>query len=708
VTLIALALGCAYAFLAPPTFRADVLFHVEDKTANANANGKESLPPLTGMFDTKPSTAAEIELLKSRLVTEETVKSLHLDITASPRYMPFIGGMIAGLVNGKWGFKLPSFINLSGFAWGNESIAVSRFDTSKDFYDTTFTLIAGEGGSYVLRDKNGIAILSGHVGETVETDTADGPIALHVDKLVGEPGSRFELQRASTLGTVDRLQKALVVAETTLQSGVIRTSLEGGDPALTAAIVNSMAREFVRQDVESRSTEAEHMLAFLDQQLPGLRKELDDAEQRYNKFRNQHGTVDLGEESRLLLQQVVDNKTKLLDLQQQRAEMSQRFTANHPAVAALDAQIAALQGAAATMNRSVAVMPDTEQTALRLLRDVHVDTELYTNLLNSAQQLRVAKAGQVGDVRVVDFAETPDEPVRPKRVLAILISLGGGVLIGIMLTFFKRAMYGGVERPDELEAVLGVPVFAIVPRSQTQLRLQENVMLRRRGLHVLAQQAPEDIAVEGVRNLRTSLQLSLDHAENNIVMITGSRPDTGKSFLSVNLAALVASANKRVLIIDGDMRRGDVHSHFGIAHQPGLSDVLSGGDLASMVQRDVLPGLDVLAKGTLPSHPSELLMSKRFQTMLDELKSHYDIVIVDTPPVLAVTDSTVIGKYAGTTLLVVRHGRHPLNEIAETAKRLLNGGVSLKGVLLTDVPQEAAFLGSGYQGGYYGYDSIAG
>ena len=182
-----------------------------------------------------------------------------------------------------------------------------------------------------------------------------------------------------------------------------------------------------------------------------MRKELDDAEQRYNKFRNAHGTVDLGEESRLLLQQVVDNKTKLLDLQQQRAEMSQRFTANHPAVAALDAQIAALQGAAATMNRSVAVMPDTEQTALRLLRDVHVDTELYTNLLNSAQQLRVAKAGQVGNVRVVDFAETPDEPVRPKRVLAILISLGGGLLIGIMLTFFKRAMYGGVERPDELE-----------------------------------------------------------------------------------------------------------------------------------------------------------------------------------------------------------------------------------------------------------------
>jgi tyrosine-protein kinase Etk/Wzc len=389
--------------------------------------------------------------------------------------------------------------------------------------------------------------------------------------------------------------------------------------------------------------------------------------------------------------------------------MSLRFTPNHPMVAAIDAQIAELQGAQTNMNRSVSVMPDTEQTALRLLRDVHVNTDLYTNLLNSAQQLRMTKvAQQVGGVRVVDFAEAPDDPVRPKRALAIAIALGGGLVLGMMLTFLKRAVYHGVERPDELETMLGVPVFGVVPRSQTQLRLQENVALRRRGQHVLAHQAPQDMAVEGVRNLRTSLQLSLNHAENNVVMITGSRPDSGKSFLSVNLSALVASADKRVLIIDGDMRRGDVHSHFGIPHQPGLSDVLSGGDLRSMIQHDVLPGLDVLPKGSLHTHPAELLMSKRFETMLDELKPYYDVVIVDTPPVLAVTDATLIGKYAGTTLLVVRHGRHPLNEIIETAKRMRNGGVAMRGVLLTDVPQEGAFLGSGYQGGYYGYDSVAG
>jgi tyrosine-protein kinase Etk/Wzc len=705
ITLAALVLGTAYAFLSQPVYRADVMIQVEDK-ANNNNNGKDTLQPLSGMFDTKPTTSAEIELLRSRLVTEETVRKLHLDIAAQPRYLPIIGSLVGDLVNGKWGFSLPPFIDLAGFAWGNEQINVSRFDTPKELYGKTLTLVAGPGDTYVLNDPDGVPVLSGRVGEDARGTSSLGPVTLHVDKLVGRQGTQYELSRSSTLGTVERLQKALVVSETTLLSGIIGVSLEGRDSKLTADIVNNIARQFLQQDVDSRSAEAQHMLAFLDQQLPQLRKELDSAEQRYNTFRNSHGTVDLSEESRLLLQQVVENKTKLVDLQQQRAELSQRFTAHHPSVAALDAQIAALQGAQSVMTHNVSTLPDTEQTALRLLRDVRVDTELYTNLLNSAQQLRIVKAGQIGNVRVVDFAEAADEPVRPKRVLVILISFGVGIFVGIVVAFVRKSLYGGVERPDEIESALGVPVFAVVPRSDQQLRLQQNVMLRRQGLHVLAAQSPQDIAVEGVRSLRTSLQLSLGSAKNNVVMLTGSRPDAGKSFLSVNLAALVASAGKRVLVIDGDMRRGDVHSHFGIRHQPGLSDVLRGGDLLAAIQREVLPGLDVLTKGSLPSHPSELLMNDRFQTMLDELERNYDLVIIDTPPVLAVTDSTVIGKHAGTTLLVIRHGRHPLGEIAETVKRLQNGGVNLKGVLLTDVPQATSVLGGSYRGGYYGYESI--
>jgi tyrosine-protein kinase Etk/Wzc len=710
VTLAVTLLSVGYAFLASPVFKADAIIQVEDvqNGDNAGRGNQQQIEPLSHMFTRKAITAAEIELLKSRLVTEATVRDLHLDIAAQPRTLPVIGPLLAGLTTGKWGIKIAPFMDLGGFAWGNEKIAVARFDTPKALYGKSLTLTAGPGGTFTLNDPGGIAIASGRVGgEDVSGVSAAGPVVVHVNQLTGRPGTQFELTRSSTLDTVERLQKALRVTETAVQSGVISLTLQGQSPQLTANIVNGIARQFIKQDADRRSAEAEHTLAFLDEQLPQLRHELDAAEQRYNTFRNNHGTVDLSEESRLLLQQMVDNKTKLSDLQRQRAELSQRFTASHPAVAALDAQIAQLQGAQGQMSKSVAAMPDTEQTALRLLRDVRVDTELYTNLLNSAQQLRVVKAGQVGNVRVVDFAETPDAPVWPKRVIVILIGFVGGVFIGIVAAFVKKSLYGGVERADEIESAIGVPVFAVVPRSGLQLRLQQNVMMRRQGLHVLAAQSPQDIAVEGVRSLRTTLQLSLDQAPNNIVMLTGSRPDAGKSFLSVNLAALVASAGKRVLVIDGDMRRGEVHSHFGLRHQPGLSDVLRGADPASVIQHEALPGLDVLTKGMLPTHPSELLMSERFRDLLQVLSRRYDLVIIDTPPVLAVTDSTVIGKYAGTTLLVVRYGRHPIAEISETAKRLQTGGVNLKGVLLTDVPPAMPMLGGSYNGGYYGYESIA-
>jgi tyrosine-protein kinase Etk/Wzc len=704
VMLAVVLLGVAYAFLASPVYKADAMIQVSETNQNNNANGNgNAVQTVSQMFDTKSTTAAEIELLRSRFVVENAVRTLHLDISARPRYFPFVGGMISSIAGTRNGEPPVSW--LSGFAWGNEQITVPKFDTPKDLYDKTFTLTAGENGNYVLSDPDGVTILNGKVGQEASGSSSFGPVTLLVDKLLGEAGSKFELSRASTLGTVDDLQHRLTVAETALQSGIIAVSLEGHDSKLTSQIVNNIATRFVQQDLDTRSAEAGKTLSFLEQQLPVLRAQLDDAEQKYNTFRNKQGTVDLSEESRLLLQQVVDNKSKLMDLQQQRAELSQRFTANHPSVAALDAQIAALQSAQGGLTKNVAVLPDTEQNAVRLLRDVRVNTQLYTSLLNSAQELRVAKAGQVGNVRVVDFAEAADDPVRPKRLIVILLSAAGGLVLGIIVAFIRKSLYGGVERPEEIEKALGVRVFAIVPRSNQQLRLQQKVGARSQGLHVLAATSPEDAAVEGIRGLRTSLQLQMADARNNVVMLTGSRPDAGKSFLSVNLATLVASTRKRVLLIDGDMRRGDVHSHFGVRHMPGLSDVLMGSDIEAAVLHDVLPGVDLLTKGSLPSHPSELLMSDRMHEVLDYLKHKYDLVIIDTPPVLAVTDATVIGKHAGTSLLVVRHGRNQVEEIGETMKRLHHGGVNMKGVLLTDVPQSKLMSGSSYTN-YYGYESI--
>ncbi|RDK00798.1 polysaccharide biosynthesis tyrosine autokinase [Paraburkholderia lacunae] len=692
-----LIVGTLYAFLARPVYRADAMIQVEDSANSA----KDALGQLASIFDTKQTADAEIELIRSRLVVGQTVGSLHLDISAQPRYFPLIGAVLARHAGGNE--LAPALFGMERFAWGGEKIEVSLFNVPRESYDVRYTLVARGDDKFDLVDPDGDVVLHGRVGERVRGMESAGSVELQVARLEARPGTQFIVTRASTLITINQLQDALVIAEKTKQSGVIGVSLDGADSKRTAEIINTIATTYVQQNIDRKSAEAEHTLTFLDQQLPQLRKQLDQAEDRYNAFRNKKGTVDLTEESRLLLQQIVDSKTKLVDLEQQRIEMAQRFTPSHPGVVALAAQIASLEAQQEQLNKRVSTLPDTEQSALRLLRDVRVNTELYTNLLDSAQQLRIVKAGQVGNVRVVDYAVAGESPVKPKRPLVIVLAAVLGLVAGTVAAFVKSALFGGVENSEEIELALGLPVYAAVPHSETQVRLRQGMRRGRGGHHVLASIASHDVAIEGIRSLRTALQFGLLDAVNNVIVITGPRPEVGKSFMSVNLAAVLASGGKRVLLIDADMRRGDVHSYFGVSRQPGLSDVIAGSDVESAVLREVLPGMDLLPKGSLPPNPAELLISERFKTMLENLSSRYDIVIVDTPPLLAVTDAALIGKHAGATLMVVRHGRHPMPEILESANRLRNVGVTLKGVLFTDVPQRRL----GYGTYYYGYESSA-
>ncbi|ABE36953.1 exopolysaccharide transport family protein [Paraburkholderia xenovorans LB400] len=692
-----LIIGTLYAFIARPVYRADAMIQVED---SANAT-KDALGELASIFDTKQTADAEIELIRSRLVVGQTVQSLHLDISAQPRYFPLVGAILARHAGDNQ--LTPPLFGLVRFAWGGEKIDVSLFDVPHDRYDVRYTLVARGGDKFDLLDPDGDVVLHGQVGSVAHGSDPAGPVELRVARLEARPGTHFILSRASTLLTIDQLQNALVIAEKTKQSGVIGVSLDGADSRRTAEIINTIAATYVQQNIDRKSAEAEHTLSFLDQQLPQLRTQLDQAEDRYNAFRNQKGTVDLTEESRLLLQQIVDSKTKLVDLQQQQIEMAQRFTPSHPGVVALDAQIASLEEQQTQLNKRVSTLPDTEQSALRLLRDVRVNTELYTNLLDSAQQLRIVKAGQVGNVRVVDRAVAGEVPVKPKRALVVVLAAVLGLIAGTAAAFVKNALFGGVENSEEIEQALGLPVYAAVPHSETQVRLYQAMRRGRSGHHVLASIASHDVAIEGIRSLRTALQFGLLDAANNIIVIAGPRPEVGKSFMSVNLAAVLASGGKRILLIDADMRRGDLHGYFGVSREPGLSDVIAGLDISGAVLRDVLPNLDVLPKGLLPPNPAELLMSERFKTVLEQVSSLYDIVIVDTPPLLAVTDAALIGKNAGTTLLVVRHGRHPMAEILECTNRLRNVGVALKGVLITDVPQRRL----GYGTYYYSYESNA-
>lgn len=691
VAACVLLIGTTYAVLGTPVYRADAMIQVDDDSGAGSINDK--LGDLASLFQNKATADAEIELLRSRTVVSETVDRLHLDVSAKPHYFPLIGAAIARRSQVDNGVAA-SLLGMNSFAWGGERINVSQFDVPAEMREKNFRLRALDGERYELTDPDGAIIVRAKVGEAAIGSTAAGPVRVNVSSLLARSGTRFDLKRYSTQRTVDELQKKLDIAEKTKQSGIIGVKLDGADAPRITATINMIASLYVQRNVDRKSAQAQQMLSFLGDQLPQLRADLDQSEARYNAFREKSGAIDLDTQGKLLLQSVVDTKSHLTELQQQRADLVQRYTPSHPAVAAIDARIAELEHQQDQYESQVSGLPQTQQEALRLMRDVKVNTDLYMKLLDSTQQLRVLKAGQLGNVRTVDFAVVPEEPVRPKKLLVIPLAGALGLLIGCAIALGRRMLNRGLESPADIEHAIEVPVYAIISHSDKQITLEQSVRRNPSKPGVLAAVFPDDVAVEGLRSLRTALQFGVLKPENNIVMITGPRPGVGKSFVSVNLATVLAATGKRILLIDADMRRGNVHSYFSINSKPGLAEVLTGREPGTAIHRQVLPNLDVMMAGATPDRPSELLLREHFSATLKTLAASYDMVIIDSPPVLAVTDPVLIGKEAGATLMVVRYGEHSAAELRETTRHLSSAGVGVDGVLLTDVPQRGATYGA--------------
>ncbi|MFP6557991.1 polysaccharide biosynthesis tyrosine autokinase [Paraburkholderia sp. B3] len=692
VTAIVFAIGALYAFLGTPVYRADALIQVDDDSGSGSLNDK--LGDLASLFQAKATADAEIELIRSRMVVADTATRLHVDIDARPHYFPLIGASVARYRSHYSSELLSPILGLKHYAWGGERIGVSQFDVPPAQYEDKFRLTALGEDSFELTDPDNHVVLRGRVGAIATGNTQYGPVAIKVTSLLARPGTRFDLKRYSTQLTVARLQKKLDIEEVTKQSGIIGMKLDGEDPMRVTAIVNTIASIYVQRNVDRKSAQAQQMLNFLSDQLPQLRADLDQSEARYNAFRAKAGAIDLDAQGKLLLQTVVDTKTRLIELQQQRADLVQKYTASHPMVAAIDARIAGLEQQQGQYEQQVTALPETEQQALRLMRDVKVNTDLYMKLLDSTEQLRVLKAGQLGNVRTVDYAVVPEEPVRPLKIIVLPVAAILGLLLGCAAALGRRMVNRGLESPAEIENAVDIPVYAIISHSNKELALRQSVRRNPTKPGVLAAVHPDDVAVEGLRSLRTAMQFGVLKPENNIVMLTGPRPGVGKSFVSVNLAAVLAATGKRILLIDADMRRGDVHSYFSINNKPGLSDVLTGRDPKDVIHREVLPNLDAMMAGSIPDRPAELLVRNRLGDVLKVLASVYDMVIIDSPPVLAVTDPVVIGKHAGATLMVVRHGQHSAAELRECTRQLASAGVGVDGMLLTDVPARGTSYGA--------------
>jgi tyrosine-protein kinase Etk/Wzc len=673
---IVLALGVAYSFIAPPVYQSDILVQVEQESPS---NTKSLLGDVSSLFDVKTEATAQIEVLRSRMVVGNAVDNLKLYISADPKRFPLIGNWVA-----RWnkGLYKPGLLGFGGYAWANESINVDTFDVPEDLEGEDFKLISLGNDRFMVKQKQLDAPIYGHVGETVASNESVGTITLRVQTLNANPGTEFVLVRNSRLKTLENLQDKLFIVEKGKQSGIIGASLMGTDRQLTAKILNNIGDEYVAANIARKAAEAEKSLAFLTDLLPQLKSELEGSEGNYNALRIKRGTFDLSEEGKTYLKESVELQTSLLVLKQKRMELAEHFTSEHPSVRAVDQQIAALSAKASSVSQRMAALPELEQDSLRLMRDVRVNNDLYVGMLNNMQQLKLVRAGKVGTVRLLDRSVVAKEPIKPNKPILIAGSAALGLVLGVVVTFIRHVLRGGVTDPQDIEQQTGLTVYATVPVSRMQAALEQEARARKDGLFLLATHSPGDPSVESLRGLRIALQLSMLDAGSNRVLLTGPSERIGKSFLCANLAAVMTGAGKRVLLIDADLRKGHLNEYFGKERQPGLAEVLTSSvTLNQALQRNVAPGLDFLANGKTPPNPAELLMSDQMSRLLDSVGDSYDMVLIDTPPVLAVSDAAVLAHRCGTVFLVTRFGTTSVDEVRESVKQLRHANVELKGVI---------------------------
>ncbi|MEZ8445421.1 polysaccharide biosynthesis tyrosine autokinase [Vibrio splendidus] len=676
-TLIFMLGGVIYAVIATPIFKADALVQVEEKSA-----GVPGLSDISDMFASESSSDTEIQIIKSRMIVGNTVDKLQLTIQVKPKYFPIVGKGFARIAKE----ETPHF-------------QIDRLEVPKDLLDVSMLVTIGEDSTYILSYDDEV-LLEGIIGQVVE----QSGIIIGVSSTDSKPGTQFTVTKAARLVTIAELQDSLGVAEQGKKTGILRLVLEGDQPEKIQQILNSIASDYLMQNVERTSAEAEKSLQFLRGHLPEIQQELDRSEGKLNKFKIENDSVDLALEAESVLKTMVTIESQLNELTFKEADIAQRFKKSHPAYIALNEKRATLEGEKRRLENMVAKMPQTQQEVIRLSRDVEVNQAIYLQLVEKVQELNVMKASAVGNVRVLDYAETLEEPVKPKKaIIAIIATLLGGML-SVAFVLVKAAFHRGVESPDQIEQI-GLPVYAAVPKSDLQIELTNRFKSKKQQTKgtqaLLAESNPADLSVEALRGLRTSLHFAMLEAKNNVLMISGPAPGIGKSFISTNFAAVAAKTGQKVLLIDADMRKGYLQQSFGVKWDNGLSDVLSSKqEFAQSVKTTPVENLHIITRGQVPPNPSELLMHPRFAELMEWASKEYDLVIVDTPPVLAVTDPSIVGAFAGTTLMVARYGQNTIKEIDVARNRFEQSGIEVKGVIFNAIEKKAS---SSYGYGYYNY-----
>ncbi|MER1722192.1 polysaccharide biosynthesis tyrosine autokinase [Proteus mirabilis] len=646
-TLFFIVIGAAYSFLATPIYQANATLQYDKMSQVSLLDQMSDVMPFA---NSNSQADSEIEVIKSRMVLGKTVADLNLDTHTAP----------AGFFDRLWGDKA--------------SVAISLYSLPEHLIgEPAIVTYLGE-NRYALHIDN--QTFEGKVGELLKQDE----ISLLVSSINAEVGQEFTLSKDARYSTIENLRNTLTIAEVGKGTGIISLAIKGADKTENVQILNSIIQNYVDQNTERKKEVTNNTLQFLDEYLPKVKTKLDNYENQLNAFRKKNESIDLSLEAKSALDSALQVEEKLNELTFKEVEIQQLYTRNHPAYQSLLDKRQQLLREKEKISKNIQKLPNTQQQIVRLTRDVESEQAIYNQLVAKQQELSVLNSGITADVRIIDSAESQPNAVAPKKSLILVLATILGFIVGCAYVIAREFFNNKIKGTEDIDA-LGVNVYATIPFST-----HEKKLIAAGNKRPLALENPADTAVEAIRSLRTSVYFSVMNQGNNLVMISSASPGVGKSFVTSNMTVVLANAGKKVLLIDTDLRKGRIHKAFGLSNKTGLSEYLAQQDITQpTIHHGVIENLDVICRGKNVTHSSELLMGERFKHLLDTVKGQYDIVVIDTTPILAITDSAIIGKYVGTSLLIAYYGVNTVKDIELSLKRFKQNDIEITGVILNGI-----------------------
>lgn len=676
--------GIYYASIQPPVYRSTALIQVQSSDMSSMLGGGKTTP--TALLGQTSQGSVEADLLSTPYILGDVVAQMRFDIAIRPK---------------KTGF----FSNKNAHSSAN----IDLLSVPDILLGKKLTLIVLSNDRYQLLSPSKKIILTGRVGRLAQSLYLGEPLKIKVGYLKGTPGSELIVTKASAMNVAYSLANHFFVrqdgtADYGSGNGILRLTFDASTPGEAQRVLNKILDVAVFRDTEQKEIAANRMLNFLDGQLPILNSELNESENKINAFGVKTGIFSIKSSEEMLNANLLSLQKTLKKLQVQKINLLENFTSRHPLVIAATQEEMQIKKQIAKAKIALDKLPFTAEKEGSLLRNFKVQETIYANMMSSIEQMQMMKAGILSNVRVLDSANYPIAPLSAKKRMIILSSLVMGLLVGISIVFIKHVLLPVIDDPEVIERKLDTAIAGILAFSQRQFEY-EKIQKRNKILQkpfLLSREFPRELAVEGIRSLRTFVQMMLLEAKNNVVSITGCSPSAGKSFISANFAVLFSDINKRVLLIDADIRKGKLYQSFGAKKNPGLSDFLQQKiSLDKAIQPLIKDKLDFISTGEFPDNPSELLSEGKFRQAIEILQSEYDLIVIDTPPVLAVTDASLILKNSSINLLVVSVGRDHLAETEHTKKILEKNGIALSGLIFNITEQQK--LGATHAYGKYNY-----